>query len=173
MSSELVRVGLVYNGQTSLLARVIQAVFMASLPMSSLVKLLTEVLSLSEPLQTAQVSAIATQYGLDEEKMETLLRSGRVDSILAQHSLFSSSELGLKEGENALLCNGKVICIACCCLLVVLKTLDTIVLKLFCLLFACLLIKQLIVGYCFNQLGILWGSTFVCPLRKARVAGCV
>lgn len=111
MQTQLVRVGIVHNDGGSLFSRFIQAALSSYSPTSSsLISFLQGLLQLSDSPAVADVVNIAKESGLDGERLVQLLFGADINSTLAKHALFSSTVLRLKEGQNALLSNGKVWC---------------------------------------------------------------
>lgn len=109
METELVRVGIVHNHGGCLLSRAVQAALFSQPSVSTaVISFLQGVLSLTELVEVQDIVDIASNSSLDVEKLVQLLFSARVNSSLAEHTLFINTVLHVKAGQNALLSNGKV-----------------------------------------------------------------
>ena len=109
MNSELVRVAILHNSD-GFMAHLVQAAIQSSSPMhmSAVTQFLQQVMTLTDSVELTQALSIAASHGLDPEQIEKLVYSSAVNSSIAAHAGYSESVLGLKSGQNAMLCNGKV-----------------------------------------------------------------
>ncbi len=101
------RVGLVHSGGASPVARAIQAAILCGSSRPRLLAFIQALLKEDE-VSEVEVVAMASQHGVNTDKMNEFMYSAQVNSTISQHLLFVQTVLGLREGQNAILSNGKV-----------------------------------------------------------------
>ena len=90
-----------------LLATAVQAV-LSHLSPSKAWPLIASLLEVEDPQDRAAIVSLASEAGVDESKMEKLLKDEAISKLIQDHGTFSSRVLELEPGQTALLSNGKV-----------------------------------------------------------------
>ena len=110
MKSELIRVGIVHNGEasSSVLSRAVQIALSENLPVAAVITFLQALFSLSQPVGVSQVMEMASSIKLQPERIVEQLFSSQINSSIAEHVVFSKTVLKLHAGQNIIVCNGKV-----------------------------------------------------------------
>ena len=99
-----------HNTEDALLSRAVQALSSSNLKVEMLLSCLKTLLGLPAAVSRSSILDACNET-LHSETMMQLLYSERTNSSIVQHAHFSRVVLGLGAGQNALISNGKVVCV--------------------------------------------------------------